>query len=152
MYAYEELASEHPHLSINYPQNMPDNLAGLNIDTDVYLNRANSDIKMYEILQEEIAHYDTTAGDIVAEDNSLDSRKQELKARSLAMTRAVSLDKLIHCYQHDIWDTDDIADYCNVDVEYLMKAIDNYRIKRGLVFEYKGYRFDLRKNVKIEKL
>ena len=34
----------------------------------------------------------------------------------------------------------------------LMKAIDNYRIKRGLVFEYKGYRFDLRKNVKIEKL
>lgn len=38
MYAYEELASEYPHLTINYPQNMPDNLAGLNIDTDVYLN------------------------------------------------------------------------------------------------------------------
>ena len=29
---------------------MPDNLAELNIDTNVYLNRANSDIKMYEIL------------------------------------------------------------------------------------------------------
>ncbi len=68
MYAYEELASEYPHLTINYPQNMPNNLAGLNIDTDVYLNRANSDIKMYEILQEEIAHYDTTAGDIVTKD------------------------------------------------------------------------------------
>ena len=57
MYAYEELASEYPHLTINFPlpKNMPDNLAGLNIDTDVYLNRAISDIKMYEILQEEIA-------------------------------------------------------------------------------------------------
>ncbi|MCC4413163.1 hypothetical protein LMB68_02305 [Limosilactobacillus reuteri] len=70
---------------------MPDNLAGLNIDTDVYLNRANSDIKMYEILQEEIAHYDTTAGDIVTKDTP-DGRKQEHKARSLAMMRAVSLD------------------------------------------------------------
>ncbi|OCX46890.1 hypothetical protein BFD03_08715 [Limosilactobacillus reuteri] len=151
MYAYEELASEYPHLTINYPQNMPNNLAGLNIDTDVYLNRANSDIKMYEILQEEIAHYDTTAGDIVTKDTP-DGRKQEHKARSLAMMRAVSLDKLIYCYQHDIWNLEDIADYCNVDVEYLMDAIDNYRVKRGLIFAYKGYRFDLRKNVKIEKM
>jgi hypothetical protein len=25
-------------------------------------------------------------------------------------------------------------------------------VKRGLIFAYKGYRFDLRKNVKIEKM
>ncbi|AWD62780.1 hypothetical protein LWHH1689_1478 [Limosilactobacillus reuteri] len=53
---------------------MPDNLTGLNIDTNVYLNRANSDIKMYEILQEEIAHYNTTARDIVTKDTP-DGRK-----------------------------------------------------------------------------
>ncbi|MRG68684.1 hypothetical protein GIX83_02450 [Lactobacillus reuteri] len=152
MYAYEKLASEYPNININYHHKMPHHLAGLYLgDGDILLNPSVSNTKMYETLQEEIAHYDTTAGDIVTKDTP-DGRKQELKARSLAMTRAVSLDKLIHCYQHDIWDTDDIADYCNVDVEYLMKAIDNYRIKRGLVFEYKGYRFDLRKNVKIEKL
>lgn len=128
---------------------MPDNLAGLNIDVDVYLNRAISDIKMYEILQEEIAHYDTTAGDIVTK-GTPGGRKQEHKARSLAMMRAVSLEKLIYCYQHDIWSLEDIADYCNV--EYLMDTIDNYRVKRDLIHAYKGYRFDLRKNVKIEKM
>lgn len=56
------------------------------------------------------------------------------------MMRAVSLDKLIYCYQHDIWNLEDISDYCNVDVEYLylIDAIDNYRVKRGLIFAYKG--------------
>ncbi|WP_153701814.1 toxin [Limosilactobacillus reuteri] len=120
-------------------------------DGDILLNPSVSNTKMYETLQEEIAHYDTTVGDIVTED-TIDSRKQEHRARSLAMTRAVSLDKLIYCHNHGLWELDEIADYCNVDVEYLTDAINNYRVKRGLTFAYKGYRFDLRKNVKIEKI
>lgn len=151
MYAYEELASEYPNINISYHQEMPDHLAGLYFDGDILLNPLVSSTKMYETLQEEIAHYDTTVGDIVAED-TVDSRKQEHKARSLAMTRAVSLDKLIYCHNHGLWELDEIADYCNVDVEYLTDAIENYRTKKGLVFSYKGYKFDLRKNVKIEKI
>ncbi|MRH08447.1 hypothetical protein GIX81_03360 [Lactobacillus reuteri] len=152
MYAYEKLASEYPNININYHHKMPHHLAGLYLgDGDILLNPSVSNTKMYETLQEEIAHYDTTVGDIVTKD-TIDSRKQEHRARSLAMTRAVSLDKLIYCHNHGLWELDEIADYCNVDVEYLTDAINNYRVKRGLTFAYKGYRFDLRKNVKIEKI
>lgn len=125
MYAYEELASEYPNINISYHREMPNHLAGLYFDGDILLNPSVSNTKMYEILQEEIAHYDTTVGDIVVED-TVDSRKQEHKARSLATTRAVSLDKLIYCHTHGLWELDEIADYCNVDMEYLTDAINNY--------------------------
>ncbi|MBB1108929.1 hypothetical protein H5S11_00230 [Limosilactobacillus sp. pH52_RY] len=151
MYAYEELASGYPKLNINYHQEMPDHFAGLYFDSDILLNPSASSTKMYETLQEEIAHYDTTVGNIVVED-TVDNRKQEHKARSLAMTRAVSLDKLIYCHNYGLWELDEIANYCNVDIEYLTDAINNYRVKRELTFAYKDYRFDLRKNVKIEKI
>lgn len=151
MYAYEELANKHPHINITYKK-MPQNLAGLCFYNDIYLSDSISDVKKYETLQEELAHYEITVGDIVKDENSVDSRKQEYKARSLAMTRTVTLDDLIYCRFHGIWETEDIADYCNVDVEYLTKAIDNYRIKRGPIFRYKNYEFDLRNNVKIEKI
>lgn len=150
MYAYEKLASQYPNINIIY-RSMPPHLPGLYLSGNIYLSKDISDTEKYEILQEEIAHYDTTVGDIVKEDTT-DSRKQEHKARSLAMTRAVSLDKLIYCHNHGLWELDEIADYCNVDVEYLTDAINNYRVKCGLTFAYKGYRFDLRKNVKIEKI
>ena len=150
MYPYEQLASEYPWIPINY-RPMPHHLPGLTMYGVIYLDRHATAVKKYETLQEEIAHYDTTVGDIATVDTK-DSRKQEKKARSLAMERAVPLDDLIFCYNHGIWDPEDIADYCNVDVDYLHKALDSYREKRGLIFNYKNYRFDLRNGIHIFKL
>ena len=140
MYPYETLASKYPHINVLYKV-MPTHLPGLTIDNDVYLSESETNARKYEILQEEIAHYETTVGDITKGDTR-DKRKQENKARSIAMERAVPLDDLIYCYFHDIWTPEDIADYCNVEVEYLYKAIDNYRTKYGPVFKYKNYLID----------
>ena len=65
------------------------------------------------------------------------------------MERTVTLDNLIYCYYHNLWTPEEIADYCNVEVEYLYKAIDNYRTKYGPVFRYKRYVIDMSKNIKI---
>lgn len=150
VYPYEKLASKYPQIHVLYKV-MPAHLPGLTIDNDVYLSTKESNTRKYEVLQEEIAHYETTVGDITAGDTR-DKRKQEKKARSLAMERAVPLDSLIYCYYHQLWSPEEIADYCNVDVDFLIKAIDNYRDKKGPVFKYKNYWFDLRTNVKIKKL
>lgn len=52
-----------------------------------------------------IAHYDISVGDI-ATVNTKDSCKLEEKACSLAIERAISLDDLIYCYNHGIWNSE----------------------------------------------
>ena len=146
MYPYEALASKYPHINVLYKV-MPAHLPGLTINNDVYLSEHESNVRKYEVLQEEIAHYETTVGNIVAGDTR-DKRKQENKARSIAMERAVKLDDLIYCYFHHIWTSEEIADYCNVEVKYLYKAIVNYRTKYGPVFKYKKYLTDMRNSIK----
>ena len=150
MYPYEVLASKYPHINVLYKV-MPAHLPGLTINNDVYLSEHESNVRKYEVLQEEIAHYETTVGNIVAGDTR-DKRKQENKARSIAMERAVKLDDLIYCYFHHIWTSEEIADYCNVEVKYLYKAIDNYRTKYGPVFKYKKYLIDMRNSIKIKNV
>ena len=150
MYPYEALASKYPHINVLYKV-MSGHLPGLTINNDVYLSEHESNVRKYEVLQEEIAHYETTVGNIVAGDTR-DKRKQENKARSIAMERAVKLDDLIYCYFHHIWTSEEIADYCNVEVKYLYKAIDNYRTKYGPVFKYKKYLIDMRNSIKIKNV
>ncbi|WP_289525661.1 ImmA/IrrE family metallo-endopeptidase [Limosilactobacillus vaginalis] len=149
MYPYEALASKYPHINILY-RVMPTHLPGLNLNDDIYISEHESNVRKYEVLQEEIAHYETSVGDIVAGDTK-DKRKQEKKARSIAMERAVKLDDLIYCYFHHIWTSEEIADYCNVEVEYLYKAIKNYRSKYGPIFHYKDYLIDMRNSIQIKK-
>lgn len=147
MYPYEQLASKYPHINVLY-RVMPTHLPGLTLDNDVFISEHETNVRKYEVLQEEIAHFETTVGDITAGDTR-DKRKQENKARSLAMERTVTLDDLIYCYYHDLWTPEEIADYCNVEVEYLYKAIDNYKTKYGLIFRYKQYIIDMNNNIKI---
>lgn len=150
MYPYEQLASKYPHINVLY-RVMPAHLPGLTMNNDVYISEHESNMRKYEVLQEEIAHFETTVGDITAGDTR-DKRKQENKARSIAMERAVTLDDLIYCYYHNLWTPEEIADYCNVEVEYLYKAIDNYRIKYGPVFHYKQYIINMSNNINIKKI
>lgn len=147
MYPYEQLASKYPHINVFY-RIMPAHLPGLTVNNNVYISEHETSTRKYEVLQEEIAHYETTVGDITAGDTR-DKRKQENKARSLAMERTVTLDNLIYCYYHNLWTPEEIADYCNVEVEYLYKAIDNYRTKYGPIFRYKQYVIDMNNNIKI---
>ena len=77
MYPYEALASKYPYINILY-RVMLTHLPGLNLNDDIYISEHETNVRKYEVLQEEIAHYETTVGDIVAGDTK-DKRKQEKK-------------------------------------------------------------------------
>lgn len=145
---FEQLENSRPDINVKcviYPSN---HWGGCCINNDVYINNYLSVPERYQTLQEEFAHHDYTVGDIVKEANHSD-RQQEKLARSIAMERAIPLDGLIYCYQHELWEPAEIADYFNVTVHYLYNALQNYRNKRGLKFNYNDYNFDLTNGIKI---
>lgn len=148
---FEELASSRPTIRIIFiHQNIPDHFGGLLLDGDIYINDHLESREKYQVLHEEFAHYDYTAGDISRYSDCSDC-KQERLARSVAMMRAVTLDGLIYCYENDLWTSQDAADYFGVTEKYLYQAIINYRTKYGLLFKHGGYWFDLRQTVNLTK-
>mgnify|MGYP003474866495 FL=1 len=148
---FEALAASRPQLNIIISKKLPKFLGGLTFIRDIYINQNLTEREKYEVLQEEFAHYDYTAGDIASGDSEAD-KKQEALARSKAMERTVTLDGLIHCYFSHAWSLEEVADYFGVTEKYVQEAIQNYRNKYGLVFRYNGYYFDLRNVINISKI
>lgn len=151
MTKFEELLASHPYLNVEISSDLPAKLGGLTIGHTIYINYERGTRERYELLQEEIAHYDTTVGNIVEEDTR-EKRKQEKKARSLAMERAVTLDGLVHCFYSGLWGPDEVADYFGVTERYLFGALNHYRDKYGLIFRHGSYYFDLRRAINITKI
>ncbi|MCT3429426.1 toxin [Limosilactobacillus fermentum] len=151
MTKFEELMASHPHLNVEVSSSLPAKLGGLTIGHTIYINYDRGARERYELLQEEIAHYDTSVGNITAED-TLDKRKQEKKARSLAKERAVTLDGLIHCFYTGLWGPEEVADYFGVTEKFLFSALEHYRDKYGVIFRYNGYYFDFRRAINITKI
>ncbi|BAP85488.1 hypothetical protein LOOC260_109490 [Paucilactobacillus hokkaidonensis JCM 18461] len=148
---FERLVNRKSNLTIKLVRSPSDHFGGFITGKTIYLNKNLSIQEQYQWLQEEIAHYDYTVGDIVDE-NTTDKRKQEHLARSKAMERTVTLDGLVYCFVHELWAPDEIADYFDVTDDYLRDCLENYATKRGSVFRYKDYYFDLRCGLNITKI
>lgn len=82
------------------------------------------------VLEEEIAHYDLTVGDIIIETDP-QNRRQEHKARMLAYSRRAGLEKLTAALRAGHRTVADIAEYMDVTEEFLAAAIEGYRSKYG---------------------
>lgn len=82
------------------------------------------------ILAEELGHYHTTVGDIVAQSTASD-RRQELRARGWAYNRLIGLTGIINSYKRGCRSLNDTADYLEVTEEFLSEAIAYYRGKYG---------------------
>lgn len=149
----ESIMAARDNITYTFTSELPDHLSGLVYEDnqEIIINSKKDRNDQYTTLLEEIAHYDTGSGEIIDQD-SVGKKKQELQARSIAFCEAVPLDGLTHCFYHGIWAPAEIADYFDVSVKFLMGAIDNYRSKRGLIFKYKNYLFDLRNSINITKI
>jgi len=108
-----------------------DRIHGLCCDHTIALSKSlpNSTAKAC-VLEEEIAHYDLTVGDIIVE-TIPSNRKQEHKARMLAYTRRAGLEKLTAALRSGHRTATDIAEYMDVTEEFLTDAIEEYRSKYG---------------------
>lgn len=126
---------------VEYSDRLPNKLGGLCDGKTIWLNNRKSRQEQLQNLAEEVAHQESTVGDIL-DQKSLQDIKQENKARGLAYERLVNLNDLIAlhwCAANEF----ELADLLDVTPQFLYEAIEHYRIKRGNVFTYKGMLIDL---------
>ncbi|EIR9756246.1 toxin [Enterococcus faecalis] len=114
---------------------------GLYRDGRIYIEKSLSLVEKRNVLAEELGHHDTSFGDILNQD-CLENRKQELKARQYALEQLVTLDDLIKCSESGFSNHYTCAEFLGVDVETLKNVLAYYRQKFGDTHFYKGRIFE----------
>lgn len=82
------------------------------------------------VLAEELSHYYLTAGDII-DQNVVENRKQEYKARLLAYNKMIGLHGIINAYKNHCRNKYEIAEYLDVTESFLCEALEFYKAKYG---------------------
>jgi len=90
------------------------------------------------VLAEEMGHYHTTVGRIVEQD-TVDSVKQEYKARLWGYNRMIGLQGIIEGYEASCQNLYELARHLNVAEDFLQDALDCYRSKYGAFAEMDNY-------------
>ena len=90
------------------------------------------------VLAEEIGHYRTSSGNIL-DQNKVESRKQEYRARLYGYNLKIGLAGLIRAYEARCRNHYEMAEYLDVTEEYLEEAIDCYKSKYGLCASVDNY-------------
>ena len=90
------------------------------------------------VLAEELGHYYTSAGDILALD-SVTARKQERHAREWAFDLQIGLDGIISAYRAGCMTEADAADHLDITVDFFHECIDCYRQRYGTYTRYREY-------------
>lgn len=145
------LTKYEPTIRFIYTNTLPIGLDALTIDNTVLLTNRCGFVDTLQNVGEEIGHVKTTAGDISKYSTKLDIQ-QEQQARQYGCRLLVNLDGIIACYKAGITTPWDMADFFEVSEPYIWRAIDSYRIKRGIDFTYKGYEFNLNNGLAMTKL
>lgn len=83
------------------------------------------------VLAEELGHYYTSTGNILNQDN-IENRKQEYKARLWAYDKVVGLMGLVNAYKSGCRNRHEVVDYLNIDEKFLADAIECYKSKYGV--------------------
>lgn len=91
---------------------------GLYSDSCVWINKEMTTARKACVLAEEIGHYCTSVGDILEQKN-IANAKQEQKARVWAYQKLLSVDKILDAASKGHTETWDMAEYLDVDEEFL---------------------------------
>lgn len=136
----EIIMSYFPQIEFIFDDEMPAKQKGLYIDDTIYLNPHQDNIELYGTLSEEIGHYYTSVGDL-SDQKSIETTKQEWRARLLGSEITVHPSKLIDCKKQGLCTDWECAEYIGVTVQHFKQALRLYKEKYGLYFEYDGYAF-----------
>ncbi|MGQ5218508.1 ImmA/IrrE family metallo-endopeptidase [Staphylococcus equorum] len=138
MGSFEQMLIDYDNIKIKETNVLPNELGGVNLDKIILLNRKNKHVHKVEILAEELAHHKITYGDIRDQSIML-NRKFELKARRLGCEMVITLDGIIDAFHSGICNLHEMACHFEVSNDYVLKAIEHYKMKYGLDVYYKGY-------------
>lgn len=126
-------ASIETKYSIEYKKDMPDKLDGLCVGQTILINANKPAQIQAQALVEELAHQETTIGNIVGQ-GSIAEKKQEYKARRIAYESVIPLNSLINAYWRSTSEYE-LADSLDVTKEFLEETLNYYRVKYGTVME-----------------
>lgn len=138
MGSYEELLLKYDNDIIIEETNLKNGLSGVYLGEIILIEKRLNTINKLETLYEEIAHHLITYGDIRDQSIML-NRKFELKARRLGCEMVITLDGIIDAFHSGICNLHEMACYFEVSNDYVLKAIEHYKMKYGLDVYYKGY-------------
>lgn len=133
----EKMMSLFPQLEYKLEPLMPDGQKGLINDKIVYLNPRQSKAELTSTLSEELGHYLTSSGNIIDQD-TVEKRKQEKKARDVGATLVVSPDDIVKCFENDYMTPEACADFLGITLETFDNAVNYYRRKDGAYLSKKG--------------
>ncbi|WP_041915533.1 ImmA/IrrE family metallo-endopeptidase [Bacillus amyloliquefaciens] len=116
---------------------MPPRLKGLYNSGIVWINRQQSRIEKGCTLAEELGHHFTSYGDIL-DQNKMENRKQEKRARNWAYKKLVPLTKIIDAQKAGIKSRYELAEFLNVTEVFLEEALKRYEEEYGLFKKVNG--------------
>ena len=138
MSRYENILIDNDNLDITETCHLPTKLSGVTFDNMIFIRSDMDRTHKLETLAEEIAHLHVTYGDIRDQSIML-NRKFELKSRRLGCEMVITLDGIIDAFHAGVCNLHEMACHFEVSNNYVLKAIEHYKMKYGLDVYYKGY-------------
>ena len=127
----EELMDEYrDQLNFEFRSDMPDNLSGLIVGNNVYINEKLDEKEKYLTLAEEIGHYETSTTKNIT--NYSLNRKEELQARRWGYKKIVPIHLLKKYTKMDEVFLYEIADELNLPEHLIKKSIEVYKLEGKL--------------------
>lgn len=134
MNLYEELLDEASSQGVNVVEKkFKSNAKGLCKGCKIGISSELTTCEKKCTLAEELGHYHTTVGDIIeqADDAQI---KQENLARSWAVEKLISLDKIINAVKSGNSRLYELADFLDVEENFLRYSLEYYQRKLGINF------------------
>lgn len=140
MQLHERLMSEYPSLNFIFDPMMPLAKKGFAYENTVYLNPIQDENYLGIVVAEEISHHLTGAGDITKQ-NTLEEKKQEQRARDMGATLVVTPKELLNCFKEGLITYWECAEFLEIPLETLKRAMNVYRRTNNGKLKYKHYTF-----------
>lgn len=121
------------------------------LDNYIILNKNMTASDKYEILAEEIGHYDTSYGHICNQ-SRIENRKQELTARRYGYKYIASPHAFVEAIKSGARDLESLADYFLISTELLIDIITDWKKQYGLGVSLGEYYLQLDPNVNLLKI
>lgn len=136
---YEKLLIEADNEGLKIYEKDIGNLKGLYVDGNIALSPT---IETFSekacVLAEELGHYYTTCGNIL-DQNKIENRKQERRARGWAYERLVSISKIVEASKHGIRNRYELAEFLGISEGFLDEALKYYKDKHGIYYITDNY-------------
>lgn len=135
---YEKLLEESSEKNLKVYEIPMESYAGRIIDNNIIINKNMAEIEKSCVLAEELGHYETSAGDIL-DYSTVNSKKQERKARLWAADRLISFEDFIEASHQGIRNRYELAEFLNVTEEFLQESIQMWKEKYGNYISFGRY-------------